>query len=81
MVSTHVSSRGIVWELGARDELKHTIFNVHEDYVIISMPPLIELQNQDEYTHIHSIRYHNGYHNKKSIIHSFINFVKFILYI
>ena len=80
MVSTHVSSRGIVWELGDIDELKQTISNDQEDYVdyvIIQMPPLIELQNKDEHTHIHDI----GYSNKKTIIHIFINFIKFILYI
>ena len=71
MVSTHVSSQGIVWELGARDESpnhKSTTIK-REDYVIIQMPPRIELKNVND-----------TIDNKHRLIHNFINFVKFILY-
>ena len=74
MVSTHVSSQGIVWELGARDPTpKHNHKSTtlkREDYVIIQMPPRIDLKNDNDTVG-----------NKHRLIHNFINFVKFILYI
>ena len=64
MVSTHISSKGLIWQLGGED------FIIKEDYVIVTMPTQLH----------HSQTIVNLNTNKTTFIKSLIHFIKYILY-
>ena len=66
MVSTHISSKGLIWQLGGED------YVIKEDYIIVTMPTQL---HQYQYQPIV-----NANTNKTTFIKSLIHFLKYILY-
>ena len=65
MVSTHISSRGLIWHLGGEDS------NAKKDYVIVHIPPHMNCPQAQPIVNA----------NNTTFIKHLIHFIKHILYI
>ncbi len=69
MVSTHISSSGLMWELGDKDILlsNNNDSNIENDYFIVQISPQMNMTTLKT--------------NHSTFISNLIKFIKYILYI